>query len=78
MATKGLVLIKLDTGREKEAIDMISKIEGVTSITGVFGGWDAVAVVDSKDLQTLAGLVVGRIRAVLGVAHTETLIEVKI
>ena len=78
MVTSGLVLVKLETGREKEAIDMIRKIDGVKAITGVFGAWDAVATVEAKDLPTLAALVVGRLRAVLGVANTETLIEVKI
>lgn len=78
MAATGLVLVKLDTGREKEAIDMIRRIDGVKSVTGVFGAWDAVATVEAKDLPTLAGLVVSRLRAVLGVANTETLIEVKI
>lgn len=78
MATTGLVLVHLEAGRERDAIEKIKKIDGVKGVTGVFGSWDAIATIEAKDLETLAGLVVGRVRAVLGVVDTETLIEVKV
>lgn len=74
----GLVLVKLTPGEEKQALESIKKINGVKGVTGTFGPWDAIATVEAKDLETLAEVVVGKIRAVRGVANTETLIEVKI
>lgn len=76
--TTGLVLVKLVPGDEPQALGEIKKIKGVKGVTGTFGPWDAIATVEGKDLATLAQLVVGKIRAVRGVANTETLIEVKI
>ena len=74
----GLVLIKLTPGEEKATLAEVKTIPGVKSVTGTFGPWDAVATVEGKDLETLASVVVGKIRAIRGIANTETLIEVKI
>jgi DNA-binding Lrp family transcriptional regulator len=76
--TTGLVLVKLIPGKEKQALAKIRSINGVRGASGTFGPWDAVATVAGRDLETLAQLVVGKIRAVRGVENTETLIEVKI
>ena len=76
--TTGLVLVKLVPGKEKQALARIKKINGVKGVTGTFGSWDAIATVAGKNLETLAQVVVGRIRGVNGVKNTETLIEVKI
>jgi len=75
---KGLVLVKLTPGDEKQALDTIKKVEGVQDVTGTFGPWDAIATVEGNDLENLAKVVVGKIRAIRGVDNTETLIEVKI
>jgi len=76
--TTGLVLVKLIPGKEKQALAKIRQINGVRGVTGTFGPWDAIATVAGKNLETLAQVVVGKIRAVKGVENTETLIEVKI
>jgi DNA-binding Lrp family transcriptional regulator len=74
----GLVLVRLVSGREKQALQEIKKINGVTEVTACFGSWDAIAKVEAEELETIASVVVGKIRLVSGVANTETLIEVKI
>ncbi len=74
----GSVLIKLTPGEEKATLTQVKGVVGVKNVTGTFGPWDAVATVEGKDLEVLASVVVGRIRAIRGVANTETLIEVKI
>lgn len=76
--TTGLVLIKLTPGDETLALETIRRIKGVKGIAGTFGSWDAIATAEAEDLPTLAKIVVGSIRAVRGVANTETLIEVRI
>jgi len=72
----GLVLIRLAAGKETNAIGEIKKIHGVKGATGTFGSWDAVAMVQGNDLETLADVVISKIRSIQGVAMTETLIEV--
>ncbi|MBU2540494.1 MAG: Lrp/AsnC ligand binding domain-containing protein [Candidatus Omnitrophica bacterium] len=78
MSAKGMVLVKLAPGEEKQAIEGIRKVPGVNDVTGVFGAWDAVCHVEGVDLKTLASVVVERIRGLRGVVETETLIEVKL
>ena len=76
--TTGLVLIKLTPGEEKATLAEIKRITGVRNLAGTFGPWDAIATVEGKDLEILASVVLGKIRAIRGVTNTETLIEVKI
>lgn len=74
----GMVLIRLQAGKEKAALDRIKAVEGVKKVKGVFGRWDAVATIEASDLNALAALVVGKIRAIPGVATTDTLITAEL
>ncbi len=75
---KALVLTRFLVGKEKSAIENIKKIPGVKEVRTVFGGWDAVVVVEADGLKELADVVVDRIRCSDGVVGTETLVEVGI
>lgn len=75
---KGLVLVKLEAGKEKKAAEAIKKVPGVHQVTAVFGAWDLVLEVRAGDLPTLTSTVVRKIRAVRGIATTETLIATAI
>lgn len=72
----GLVLLKLVAGKETRALQKIARIKGVKSVIGAFGSWDAVAHTEAGSLDSLAALVVSKIRSTDGVSSTETLIEV--
>lgn len=74
----GMVLIRFAAGKEKAALDKIKAVRGVKEVKGVFGRWDAVATVEAGDLNALASLVVGKIRAIPGVATTDTLITAQL
>lgn len=74
----GMVLIRFVAGKEKAALRGIKAVEGVKEVKGVFGRWDAVATVEAGDLNDLAALVVGKIRAIPGVATTDTLITAEL
>ena len=52
----------------------IRAIEGVTEVYMVFGGWDMILAAESDTVDKLSNLIVSRIRAVDGVAATETLV----
>jgi len=71
---KTFVLCKLTPGKEQTAVRAIRAIDGVTEVYMVFGGWDMILAAESDTVDKLSTLIVGRIRAVDGVAATETLV----
>ena len=74
----GMVLIRFAAGKEKAALVGIRAVKGVREVKGVFGKWDAVATVEAGDLNDLAALVVGKLRAIPGVITTDTLITAQL
>ena len=74
----GIVLVRLKAGEEKQTLQKIKDIKGVSHLTVVFGRWDLVVDVEANDLSTLTSVVVSKIRAIPGVMTTETLITTAI
>lgn len=74
----GLVLVKLTSGREKQALARLRNIEGVVHMSAVFGRWDLVLDMETEDLPQLSHIVVSRIRSIPGVLSTETLVTTSI
>lgn len=72
------ILINTAPGKAKRALDAIRKIKGVTRAYGVFGRYDIIAMVDVKDLDSAAAIVVEQIGKTEGVTRTETLIAANI
>jgi len=71
----GLVLIRLDAGKEESVLGKMRDVKGVKKVQAVFGRWDLVATVEASDLTDLTSLVIKKIRAIEGVSATETLIS---
>lgn len=76
--TTALVLVKVASGKEKEVLEKLKLIEGVTHITAVFGRWDLVLDVETKDLAELSWLIISKIRKIKGIENTETLITTSV
>ncbi len=74
----GLVLVRLVSGNEKEALQKIKETRGVSHVAAVFGRWDLVLDMETQDLPTLSSTVVEQIRAIPGVLSTETLVTTAI
>jgi DNA-binding Lrp family transcriptional regulator len=70
--------VKTAPGKAKEALEKIRKIEGVTKALGVFGRYDIVVMLEAKDLDEAAEVVLSKIRMTEGVTDTETLIVANI
>ncbi|OIO74926.1 MAG: hypothetical protein AUJ85_04445 [Elusimicrobia bacterium CG1_02_37_114] len=74
----GLVLVRLQAGREKTVLAKIRDIKGVSNLSAVFGRWDLVIDIEAIDIVSLTSVVVSKIRSVPGVFSTETLITTAI
>ena len=75
---KTFVLCKLAPGKEQKAVSEIRALEGVTEVYMVFGGWDLILAAEADTVDKLSNLVVSRVRAVDGVAGTETLVTTSV
>ena len=76
--TTGVVLIRLAAGKEKSALAKIKDTKGVSHVSGVYGRWDLICDVEADDLPTMTNVVVNKLRAIPGVASTETLVTTAI
>jgi DNA-binding Lrp family transcriptional regulator len=54
--------------------DMITQIEGIKQIYGVFGRFDLIAIVDTETLEDINRVITEDIRAIKTVQSTETFI----
>ncbi|MBI4396183.1 MAG: Lrp/AsnC ligand binding domain-containing protein [Elusimicrobia bacterium] len=74
----GLVLVRLNAGKEKLTLKSIKEIGGVAHVSAVYGRWDLVVDVEAEDLPNMTRVVVDKIRSIPGVASTETLVTTAI
>ena len=74
----GLVLVKLQAGKEATALTKIKEVKGISHVSAVYGRWDLVVDVEADDLPAMSRLVVEKLRAIPGVFSTETLVTTAI
>jgi len=75
---KAYVLIKTRPGEVKEVVRQLRKTENVTEAHMTFGPYDAVAVLETFDLNGLGGLIASAIQPIPGVDQTLTCIAVDV
>lgn len=75
---KAFVLINIRTGEVTDVIRQLKKISQVKDVNMTFGPYDAVAVVDSKDIDDLGKILAGAIQPIPGVEKTLTCLAVEI
>ena len=69
-----LVMIKAETDQVTELAEALTETPGVSEVFSVAGQWDLVAVVRTRDNETLAEVVTDRIRKLPGITGSETMI----
>lgn len=74
---KAYVLIKIRTGEIPEAIRQLRSAKGVVAADMTFGPYDAIAIVEAKDLNSLGRVVAADIQPVVGVLDTLTCLVVE-
>ena len=76
MAT-AYVLINCDLGSEVSVISELKTIEGVTEVHGIFGAYDILARVESKQVETLRETITWKIRKIAKIRSTLTLMGIE-
>ncbi|HRY29563.1 MAG TPA: Lrp/AsnC ligand binding domain-containing protein [Elusimicrobiota bacterium] len=74
----GLVLVRLNAGKEKQTLKAIKETKGVAHVSAVYGRWDLVVDLEAEDMAHMTQIVVEKIRAIPGVNSTETLVTTAI
>lgn len=71
------ILIEVAAGKVKDAVEKITKIDGVECAQAVVGPFDVIAYVKADDIKKLGELVVSKIHGIEGVQRTMTCIAVQ-
>jgi len=71
------VLINCDLGFDAEIIDEIKQLEDVKEVHWVFGAYDILAKVESANVETLRETIMWKIRKIVRVRSTLTLMGIE-
>ncbi len=75
---KAYVLINTTTGRIRDVVRQLRRIEGVLEANMTFGPYDAVAVITADDTNHLGMIISTKIQPIPGVVETLTCLSVEI
>ena len=74
MPIRAFVLVTVKPGTSEEIV-RARRVRGVKMANSVFGRFDAVVVVEAKDLDELRKIIYDMLEKLPNVVHTETLIS---
>ena len=69
------MLITVEPGKEMEAYRGFSKAKGIVEATPLLGDIDFLLVIEAKEPNDIAKIVIKQIRTISGVVSSKTLIE---
>lgn len=72
---RAFVLVKIATGREREALDSYHDIPGLEEINFLFGDYDYILTLQAPDTVAMARVIRNRIRKSPGTLQTITMVE---
>ena len=72
---RAYILVKVKTGREREALDALQGIAALEEVDVLFGEYDYTVVLQAQDPAALARLVTSLVPKAPGVIQTTTLLE---
>lgn len=75
---KAYVLINIRTGEVKEVVRQLKRVEGVREVNMTFGPYDAVAVIETSDLNHLGVILATAVQPIPGVEETLTCLAVDV
>ena len=68
------ILINVEAKMENAVYDALAKVKQIEGIREVFGQYDLIARMETRNLKEMRKLVIDRVRSVPGVMATTTLI----
>lgn len=75
---KAYVLIKIRTGEIPDVVQFMRKKKNVKEANMTFGPYDAVGIIEAKDLNELGTVIAFEIQSIPGVLETLTCLTVDI
>ncbi len=73
----GFILIAVAPGTEEDVYEELKGIPEIKELKSVFGEYDIIATIKSKNIKELSRIVVKKIRPIDGVITTGTLISME-
>ena len=68
-----VILINAEKGQIKGVAERLAEVEGISEVYSTCGRYDLVAIARTRNFESLAELVTGRLTRVEGIRDTETL-----
>jgi len=68
------VLVNVEAKKENEVYDLLMKCPEVEGVREVFGEYDLIVRVESRNLKELRKIIIDKVRAIPGVLATTTLV----
>jgi DNA-binding Lrp family transcriptional regulator len=75
---KAYVLVNIRTGDVKEVVKNLRRVQGVIEANMTFGPYDAVAVIETDDINGVGSILAGEIQPIPGVLETLTCLAVDV
>jgi DNA-binding Lrp family transcriptional regulator len=72
MATKAYILIETTVGKSTDVSEVLTDLPDVVNVDAVTGPYDIIAIVSSKDLNSVGELVTNDIHTIPGIVRTVT------
>jgi len=75
---KAYVLINIRTGNVKEVVKHLRRIDSVQEANMTFGPYDAVAVIETDDINSVGAILATEIQPIPGILETLTCLAVDV
>ena len=75
---KAYVLVNIRTGDVKEVVKNLRRVPGVIEANMTFGPYDAVAVIETDDINGVGSILASEIQPIPGVLETLTCLAVDV
>jgi DNA-binding Lrp family transcriptional regulator len=74
----GFVIIHISPAHESEVFNKLSKLHEVIELHPLFGEYDLIAKIETKDYESIGQLIINKIKTIDGIIDTKTLTGIKL
>ncbi|MFZ0791849.1 MAG: Lrp/AsnC ligand binding domain-containing protein [Chromatiaceae bacterium] len=73
-----IVALKVDRKRVNDVASQLSEMKGITEVYSVSGRYDLIALIRTKDTETLSDIVTGSMLKIDGIVDSETMLAFRV